>query len=312
MALDVAGPADHPCRQFCTARRQFCSLKERFSLLMNESTPGLFAVAALAGRAAGAHRVVNVTHWIGDDCARNWSGGTLGLWKARPFAKMRTVASASSAWVTPSAFAARTLVDRFRVPIRKVHVIPHGVARPAQAAGGNGRVPELLFLGRLSHEKGVDVLLRALALLPEDLPFHLTVAGDGPLRDELAKLACEVGLGERVTWLGFCEHITDVLHRADVCVFPSRTECFGMAVAEAMAAGVACVASCTGGIREIITNGVDGLLVAPDDPLGLAERIKTLLTDGRMRTALARAARDTAGARYSQQRMIRQTLDLLL
>ncbi|HUW84753.1 MAG TPA: glycosyltransferase family 4 protein [Phycisphaerae bacterium] len=312
VALDVAGPADHLWGQFRSARRQFRSLKERFSLLMNESTPGLFAVAAIAGRAAGAHRVVNVTHWIGDDCARNWSGGTLGLWKAHPFAKMRTVTAASSAFVTPSMFAARTLVDWFRVPMRKVHVIPHGVPRPLQAAGGNGGVRELAFLGRLSHEKGLDVLLRALALLPERLPFHLTVAGDGPLRHELGELASELGLNGRVTWLGFCEHITDVLHRADVCVVPSRTESFGLAVVEAMAAGVACVASCTGGIKEMITNGVDGLLVAPDDPQALAERLEALLVDGQMRKALGRAARDTALARYSQRRMIRQTLDLLL
>ena len=312
VALDVAGPADHPCRQFSTARRQFCSLEQSFSVLMNESTPGLFAAAALAGRMSGAHRIVNVTHWIGDGCAKQWSGGAIGVWKARPFARMQTVAGASSACVTPSALAARTLVDRFRVPIRKVHVIPHGVPQPLQASEGNGRVPELVFVGRLSQEKGLDVLLRALALLPGGLLFHLTVAGDGPLCHELGELASEVGLNGRVTWLGFCEQTADLLRGTDVCVVPSRTESFGLAVVEAMAAGVACVASRTGGIKEMITNGIDGLLVAPDDPQALAKRLEALLIDGRMRKALGRAARDTALARYSQQRMIRQTLGLLL
>jgi len=312
VALDVASPPDPPWRQFCTARRQFRSLKERFSLLMNESTPGLFAAAALAGRMSGAHRIVNVTHWIGDDCAKQWSRGTIGVWKVRPLARMQTAANASSACVTPSTFAARTLVDRFRVPSRKVHVIPHGVAQPPQAVGGDGRVPELLFVGRLSQEKGLDVLLRALALLSERLSFHLTVAGNGPLRHQLGELACQLGLSGRVTWLGFCEQTAGLLRGTDVCVVPSRSESFGLAVVEAMAAGVACVGSYTGGIREMITHGVDGLLVAPDDPPALAERIKALLTDRQMRTALGRAGRQTAGAKYCQRRMIRQTLDLLL
>jgi glycosyltransferase involved in cell wall biosynthesis len=312
VSLDVAGPADHLWRQFCTARRRFCSLKDRFSLLTNESTPGLFAAAATAARAVGAHRIVNVTHWIGDDCAKQWSRGTIGVWKARPFARMQTVASVSSACVTPSLSAGRTLVDRFRVPARKVHVIPHGVPLPLQASEGNSRVPELLFVGRLSPEKGLDVLLRALALLPERLPFHLTVAGDGPLRHELKESACTLGLNGRVAWRGFCEQPAHLLGRTDVCVVPSRAESFGLAVVEAMAAGVACVASCTGGIREMITNGIDGLLVAPDDPHALAERLEAVLVDGQLRRALGRAARDTARARYSQQRMICQTLDLLL
>jgi glycosyltransferase involved in cell wall biosynthesis len=312
VALDVAGPGDHPWTQLRMARKRFCLLKGRFSLLTNESTPGLFAAAAAAARAAGAHRIVNVTHWIGDDCTKQWSRGAIGLWKARPFARMQTVAGVSSACVTPSIFAGRTLVDRFRVPARKVHVIPHGVPPSLHASRGNGRVPELLFVGRLSPEKGLDVLLRALALLPGRLPFHLTVAGDGPLRHELEGLACHLGLNGRVAWRGFCEQTADLLGVTDVCVVPSRAESFGLAVVEAMAAGVACVASCTGGIREMITNGLDGLLVAPDDPHALAERLEDVLTDRRLRTALGRAARDTALARYSQQRMIRQTLDLLL
>lgn len=312
VCLDVAGPADHPWRQFQAARRQFRSLEGRFSLLTNESTPGLFAAAAVAARTAGARRIVNVTHWIGDDCTKQWSRGTIGLWKTRPFARMQAVAGVSSACVTPSMFAGKTLVDRFRVPARKVHVIPHGVPLPLQASEGNGRVPQLLFVGRLSPEKGLDVLLRALALLPDRLPFHLTVAGDGPLRHELEELASHLGLNGRVAWRGFCQQPADLLGVSDVCVVPSRTESFGLAVVEAMAAGVACVASCTGGIREMIINGLDGLLVAPDDPHALAERLEDVLTDGQLRTALGRAARDTALTRYSQQRMIRETLDLLL
>jgi glycosyltransferase involved in cell wall biosynthesis len=312
VALDTAGPADHPWRQFRMACKQLCSLNDRFSLLTNESTPGLFATAVAAARAAGAHRIVNVTHWIGDECAKQWSGGAIGLWKIRPFARMQSVTAACSACVVPSALAAKTLVERFRVPAGKVHLIPHGVFPPLHASRGNGLVPEMLFVGRLSPEKGLDVLLRALALLPLGLPFHLTVAGDGPLRHELEELACKLGLKGRVAWRGFCDQTADLLTASDVCVAPSRTESFGLAVVEAMAAGVACVASCTGGIREMITNGVDGLLVAPDDPHALAERLEAVLIDGQLRTALGRAARGTALARYAQRRMIRRTLDLLL
>lgn len=127
--------------------------------------------------------------------------------------------------------------------------------------------------------KGVDVLLAALTLLPEDVT--LTVVGDGSLRRELGELALRLGLGDRVTFRGNLpgpEAVRDVLGAADAFVLASRTEGLPRAMLEAMAAGLPCVGTRVGGIPELLPTEV---LCAPGDPGGLAARLAHLVADQR-------------------------------
>lgn len=159
---------------------------------------------------------------------------------------------------------------------------PEPFYRVAGAAGtrrsGAGDAPLVVTVGRLVHDKGHAVLLRAFRqLLSHQADARLCIVGDGPVRDELETLAGQLGIAERVELRGTVFPTTDVLSRADLFVFPSLEEPQGLAVLEAFAAGVPVVASRTGGIVEMVEHGVEGLLVDPGDPRALAEAMARLL-----------------------------------
>ncbi len=135
---------------------------------------------------------------------------------------------------------------------------------------------ELLYLGRLSFEKGADVLVQALAGISEGIHVRLTVLGDGPERGRLEKMAVELGLAERISFMGFKTNIRDYLFDAHVLVMPSRTEGLPMALIEAAACGRSVVASRVGGIPDIVEHGVNGLLVEPDHVKELAAAIEEM------------------------------------
>jgi glycogen(starch) synthase len=171
------------------------------------------------------------------------------------------------------------------VPRGRIRVIPSGVrpglfAEPGRAdpAAALPR-PRVVFLGRLHRQKNVDLLLAAAARLRH--PAHLVLAGDGPERRRLEDLGRRLGLSGRVTFLGFVDHdrVPALLRGADVLVMPSRYEELGTAVVEAMHSGVPVVATRTGGIPDVIQDGVSGLLVEPGDVDGLAGAVDRMLAD---------------------------------
>ena len=190
----------------------------------------------------------------------------------------------------------------------RVSVIPSGV-RPALFASAPGADPtaglprpRVVFLGRLHVQKNVDLLLLAAARL--HCPAHVVVVGDGPERQRLEQLRDRLGLRDRVTFLGFVGHdrVPALLRSADVLVLPSRYEELGTAMLEALHSGVPVVATRTGGIPDVITDGVDGLLAEPGDARGLAVAIDTLLADPDLRRRLRERGRLRA-ADYSWDRL---------
>jgi glycosyltransferase involved in cell wall biosynthesis len=139
-------------------------------------------------------------------------------------------------------------------------------------------------LANLVPRKGVDVLLEALARL-EPAP-RLWIAGDGPERGALEALAKQLGLAERVHFLGRCDDTGDLLAACDVFVMPSRLEGLGVAALEAMAAGRPVVASRVGGLAGLVVHERTGLLVPSDDVASLADALRRVLDDAALRTAL--------------------------
>ena len=136
----------------------------------------------------------------------------------------------------------------------------------------------LVTLGRLSPEKGHDVLLRALAAITgRRLRIVLDIVGDGPERAALEALTAELGLGSRVRFLGQLvgDQVADAFRTANAFVLPSRAEGFGVALIEAMATGLPVVATRSGGPEDIVLAG-DGLLVPPDDPQALGEALMSV------------------------------------
>jgi glycosyltransferase involved in cell wall biosynthesis len=144
-------------------------------------------------------------------------------------------------------------------------------ARPAAIE----RRPQLVgTIGRLEPQKGVDVLIRALA---EVEGATLLVVGDGSERGRLEELARSVGVAERVEWKGWSDDPRSHLATLDVFVLPSRNEGFPLAVLEALLAGTAVVASDVGSVADVVREGETGLLVPREDPAALAAAIRNLL-----------------------------------
>lgn len=138
----------------------------------------------------------------------------------------------------------------------------------------------ILSVGALLHVKGHDILLQALPTVISHCPdLQLFLAGAGRAQCHLEHLVKELELGQHVVFLGQCtsDEIRHHLSHASIFVMPSRREGLGLAVMEAMSAGVTTIASSVGGLPEIITHGVTGFLVRSKDPVALGEQISTCL-----------------------------------
>jgi glycosyltransferase involved in cell wall biosynthesis len=176
-----------------------------------------------------------------------------------------------------------------------VVVLPNPVRLP-QRANDVGPAPavRILFMGRLGERKGIYDLLEAAALVArEGRRFTLTVLGDGEVeqvRERATRLGLE-GVLDLRAWVAEAERDA-LLAQAQVFALPSRAEGLPMALLEAMAHGMACVASPVGGIPELVREGHNGLLVPPGEPARLAAALRALLDDPGLRRRLGAAARE--------------------
>jgi glycosyltransferase involved in cell wall biosynthesis len=168
---------------------------------------------------------------------------------------------------------------------------------PAPRPAPEGPI-SLLFLGRLSPEKGLDLLLSALAL-PSTPRCRLDIVGDGPERAALERATADAGLAAHVAFHGFQAHVAPFLAAADALVMPSRREGLPMALIEAVAAALPIVAAGVGGIPELVTAGENGELAAPDDAPALAAAIGRLVAAFPARQAAAQARALAARRAYS-------------
>lgn len=194
--------------------------------------------------------------------------------------------------------------------------IPNGVDPSmfhGPALGSSPRRPgRLLISGRVTPQKGIDLAIRALAtLLPRYPQLGLRVAGTGPWERAYRNLARELGVQDRITWLGFLGQ--EVLRReyqeCSMLLMPSRFEPFGLSALEAMACGAPVVASWVGGLPEFITPDESGLLVPPSDVPALAAAIRYLL-EFPEEAAWLGAGAITAARALSWERTARSTLDV--
>ncbi|MEJ7639377.1 MAG: glycosyltransferase [Singulisphaera sp.] len=142
-------------------------------------------------------------------------------------------------------------------------------------------------VGRLSPEKGFDVLVEAAALVAADDPsVGFVLFGEGPRREPLARRVAELGLGGRFAMPGFRDDLGRFFPCFDLVALPSFTEGLPVVLLEAFAARVPVVATAVGGIPEVVEDGVSGYLVPPRDPAALARRIGEALADEPARAAM--------------------------
>jgi glycosyltransferase involved in cell wall biosynthesis len=176
----------------------------------------------------------------------------------------------------------------------RVIVIPNPVLEPQAGVALAAQRPLIVAMGRLSEEKRFDMLIGAFAALAGRFPdWRLVIFGEGPERKRLAALIAEHGLSERIGLPGSIADAAAALRAADIFVLSSRFEGFPNALCEAMALGVACVATdCPSGPRAIVRSGTDGLLVPNEDQAALAEGMTQLMGDADLRARLGNRAKE--------------------
>jgi phosphatidylinositol alpha-1,6-mannosyltransferase len=176
--------------------------------------------------------------------------------------------------------------------------------------GWEGRLV-ILSVGRLVERKGQDMVIRALPQVAAQLPqVRYTIGGSGPFRAALEKLAAQVGVAERVEFLGFVPEaqLPALYGAADLFAMPSRelpeagdVEGFGIVFIEANAAGLAVLGGRSGGVADAVEEGQTGLLVDPEDPGAVAEGLVRLLSDSQLRARMARRGAERARAGFDRR-----------
>jgi 1,4-alpha-glucan branching enzyme len=222
------------------------------------------------------------------------------------------------------------VVRLFQLPGDKVDIVPNGIRTAGrttgrseeQSPGGRELLEEecerramdakrswfqpgdrvVLFIGRLVYEKGVQVLLEAMPSVLAQVPgAKLVVAGAGPMRQTLERRAAEMGLGDRVAFWGFIDDGTkaELYAAADLCVFPSLYEPFGIVALEAMASRTPLVVSDVGGLAEIVEHGTTGFKALPGHTESLAWHVTEQLLNGEAGRRMADRAHEQVRACYS-------------
>jgi glycogen synthase len=202
---------------------------------------------------------------------------------------------------------------KYNVPEDKIVVIPNGVnlskyesvkvnKHQARAKWGvNGSEKLLLFVGRLTHQKGVEYLIRAIPSVAKSHNVRLIVVGDGYMRGQLESEANATGQGWRMRFTGFISDsdVVELLLSSDVMVIPSVYEPFGVVALEAMASSLPVVASNVDGLAEIVEDEETGILVKPRDSASISGGISKILSDPVNAKRMVANARAEVSKRYT-------------
>jgi glycosyltransferase involved in cell wall biosynthesis len=268
-------------------------------------------MAVLAYLASGYHGTVVVTYH--SDMVRQKILGPL----FEPLLHAALRRSSAIITTSPNYLRSSRVLARYQ---DRCHVIPLGIpiedfdhCDPGSAAAIREQYGDRLIVsvGRLVYYKGFEFLIRAMTRVSG----KLLIVGEGPLRAKLEALASELGVAEQVVFLGKVDHqgLVACYHAAQVFVLASiaRSEAFGIAQIEAMAAGLPVVnTSLDSGVPFVSLHGQTGLTVPPEDPEALAAAINQLLESQELRTSLGRAAGFRASQEFSLDSMAARTFAL--
>lgn len=205
------------------------------------------------------------------------------------------------------------MAQRFS-PSIPIETIPNGVDTEMYAPAGRPSAAErcrVLFVGRLTYQKGLDVLMDALSNIAPGVRPHVTLAGEGDARAHLARKVRGFGLEDDVRFSGWHDRheIPDLYKDADLFVLPSRHEGMSNALLEAMASGLPVIATDIAGNEELVSHGENGLLVPVEDAPALSEALARLAADHSLRKRMGAAARNRIVERYSWKRVAREYLE---
>ncbi len=176
----------------------------------------------------------------------------------------------------------------------RVQVVPHAIELPTmpRLIAHRGRRLRIGFVGRLTWQKGVDVLLEALGDLPEREDWVLWIIGDGPARPDLERQAARLGIADRTRWLGDRPDAPDYLSQMDLVVMPSRWEGLPYVALEAMARSRPVIGAAVNGLEDLLIESGGGLVVPRDDPYALTLALDRLLGSATLRQTCGHRGRE--------------------
>ncbi len=227
-----------------------------------------------------------------------------------------------SQWIAVSDALRKDLIDYYGFPAGKIEVVPNGIDLQDLRIGRNreevrrnlGLQPEtlvVLAVARMTDEKGHRFLLEAVSHLRTSVPqLRCLLAGDGPLRPRLEKQVKRLKIEQYVDFLGFRSDVADLLNAADIYVLPSLSEGMPMGLLEAMVLGCPVVASSVDGVPEIIQDGITGQLVPPGDIAALAQALKELSVDPKLRQRLGTAGKARVEQSFTAEKMAGRVREL--
>lgn len=306
------------------AKLRFPSLLWRATKILREFRPHLVhshrykenLIAAIAGRAAGARSILRTQHgafWrvVAPEPAKTKLYRAIDRVVAR-YATDRIIC------------VSENIRERFEkcVPARLLETIPNGILLNGQEGSGGPEAvrrewnipPESRVIGticRLVEEKGLDLLLRAAAMMRAGgLDAYFMIVGDGPERENLQNLASSLGIADRVRFTGFRQNVRDYHRAFDIFALTSLHEGTPMALLEAMHEGTPCVATDVGGVPDILGAGECGVLVPPRSPEILAQACGNVLNDAEYRKSLIQKAHERVLSRYDAESAAGRVADL--
>ena len=212
----------------------------------------------------------------------------------------------------------QTALDAFlssnpKVGRAKLSVIHNAVVDCGEVVAADKQPGELriVYAGRLAAEKGIEKLIEALPLFPQNAVLHIAGSGKANYEVALRRYASSVGVGDRIVWHGHLSNLAPLMASADMGVLPTLAiEAFGLVVLEFMRHGVPVIATNQGGPREIITDGVDGILVPPGDATAIADAVGRLAADKDLASRMAGAAKAKVEADFKYEQFYNKILRL--
>jgi glycosyltransferase involved in cell wall biosynthesis len=276
------------------------------------------------------HTPASVTYYASILTAMPWScsAHAKDIWTSAPWELAKKLADAE--WCVTCTASGKAHLDALAPAEKPVHLLYHGLdfsrftplTAPRSARDGSSadQPCQLLTVGRAVEKKGIDLLLAALARLPETLNWRWTHVGGGDGLKKLKKQAAALSLESRITWLGSRdqEAVLEEYRKADVFVLPCRIAGDGdrdglpNVLMEAQSQSLACVSTTVSAIPELIINGETGLLVPPGDVGALSDALATMIREPALRQRLGRAGARRVAATFSHKKGIETLHGLLL
>lgn len=267
--------------------------------IVHTHNPGPLLYGTITAKLAGVPVVINTRHGRAPKHANRF------IW------------SMNTAIVAISVDAKNELLKNNSINPGKVSVIHNGIDLDAfKSRVSQQEVKKTLGLessyvigtvSRLSREKDQFDLIRAFAMIASFEPMiRLVFAGDGPLKDELAALADNLGIKDKIVFLGFRDDVNTILQAFDIFVLSSLHEGISLSLLEAMGSGLPVIATNVGGNPEVVVDGETGILVPPQDPEKMAEAIMKILKNPDLANKMGHAGRKRVEEKFSLDRMVRE------